>query len=326
MTDYNALVDELTVTTYKNKKAKWYDNLTASNVLLSTLKKKGKITEISGGTQIERDIYAPVTNSNYKRYSGFEPFFTNVTDGITAVQYDWRQAATSVVMAGRDILVNTGTREKAKDFVDAKLNIALKDAENKFNADTWSDGTAANQMGGIQFLITDTGGGTVGGINSTTYTWWKNIVQSAAAPLQGGSAITPNATTIESLMRPLYNRLRRGGDKTDLIVSALDYYEFYEASVREDKRFMGEKMADAGFASLFFMGIPVVLENSANTIPSSHMYFINTNYLELVTMKGRNWAIQKDRVPTNQDGVVKPILWMGNMICTNRSLQGVLKA
>jgi hypothetical protein len=31
-----------------------------------------------------------------------------------------------------------------------------------------------------------------------------------------------------------------------------------------------------------------------------------------------------DKVSTNQDGVVIPILFMGNVICSNRSRQGIL--
>jgi len=30
--------------------------------------------------------------------------------------------------------------------------------------------------------------------------------------------------------------------------------------------------------------------------------------------------------PVNQDGVVIPILWMGNLVLSNRKLQGVAKA
>lgn len=327
MVDYNALVDELSVTTFKHKRQKWYDNLTDSNILLKMLKEQGAIKSVSGGTQIERDIKAPMTNSNYKRYNGMEPFFTNTTDGITAVQYDWRQAATSIVMSGRDIAVNaSGGREKIHDYVEAKVAIAMDDAKNNFNLDLWSDGTAANQIGGLQFLVSDAGTGTVGGINSTTYTWWRNLVQSAASPLQGGSAITPSSSTIESLMRPLYNRLCRGSDKPNLIVASIDYFEFYEASLREDQRFMNAKTAEAGFTNYRFRNVPVVLENSENSIPAAHMYFLNTNYLELNYMKDRNWTKVEDRIPTNQDAVIKPVLWMGNMVCTNRSLQGVLKA
>ena len=30
--------------------------------------------------------------------------------------------------------------------------------------------------------------------------------------------------------------------------------------------------------------------------------------------------------PYNQDGEVIPIIWMGNLVCSNRRLQGVIKA
>jgi hypothetical protein len=30
--------------------------------------------------------------------------------------------------------------------------------------------------------------------------------------------------------------------------------------------------------------------------------------------------------PINQDSAVIPIIWMGNLCCSNRALQGVLKA
>jgi hypothetical protein len=30
--------------------------------------------------------------------------------------------------------------------------------------------------------------------------------------------------------------------------------------------------------------------------------------------------------PVNQDGAVIPILWMGNLTCSNRAMQGVIKA
>jgi hypothetical protein len=33
-----------------------------------------------------------------------------------------------------------------------------------------------------------------------------------------------------------------------------------------------------------------------------------------------------DMRPVNQDGSVTPILWMGNVTCSNRKLQGVMIA
>ena len=56
------------------------------------------------------------------------------------------------------------------------------------------------------------------------------------------------------------------------------------------------------------------------------MYFLNTDYLDLVVHKDADMAIMDEMKPYNQDAAVVPILWMGNMVCTNRSLQAVLKA
>jgi hypothetical protein len=39
-----------------------------------------------------------------------------------------------------------------------------------------------------------------------------------------------------------------------------------------------------------------------------------------------NLTVQDQMQPYNQDGVIVPILWMGNLVCSNRSLQVVVKA
>jgi hypothetical protein len=53
---------------------------------------------------------------------------------------------------------------------------------------------------------------------------------------------------------------------------------------------------------------------------------INTNYLDLVVHQDADLEIMEDMRPVNQDGSVTPILWMGNLTCSNRALQGVMKA
>jgi hypothetical protein len=36
-----------------------------------------------------------------------------------------------------------------------------------------------------------------------------------------------------------------------------------------------------------------------------------------------DWSQMDDKMSVNQDAVVIPLLWMGNLVCSNRSLQGV---
>jgi len=61
--------------------------------------------------------------------------------------------------------------------------------------------------------------------------------------------------------------------------------------------------------------------------PSSHMYFLNTNYLFFRPHRERDMVpLDSDRYATNQDAVVKLIGFAGNMTTSNRALQGVIVA
>jgi hypothetical protein len=211
------------------------------------------------------------------------------------------------------------------NFVKAKVKNAQHSFANGLSTDFYSDGTASNQVNGLQALIADAGTGTVGGINSSTYGFWQNTVQSAAAPLQGGSAITPSATTIESLMLPLWIRLTRGMDMPNLIVFADDYFTFYEQSQTSLKRYAPEDNGKGGMLSMKYKTADVFFDSSGG-IPASHGYFINTNYMDVVVHKDANITMLDDVESINQDALVKTIIWQGNLAVSNRSLQGVLKA
>jgi hypothetical protein len=209
--------------------------------------------------------------------------------------------------------------------VKSKVKNAQHSFANGLSADLYSDGTAANQINGLQALIADAGTGTVGGINSSTYAFWQNVVQSAAAPLQGGSAITPSASTIESLMLPLWIKLTRGMDMPDTIVMSDDYFTFYEQSQTSLKRYAPEDSGKGGMLAMKYKTADVFFDSSGG-IPAAHAYFLNTNYIDLVVHKDANITMLDDVESINQDAMVKTIIWQGNLALSNRSLQGVLKA
>jgi hypothetical protein len=196
--------------------------------------------------------------------------------------------------------------------------------QNQFTVDLYSSGSLTNQIGGLQHLVADAGTGIVGGINSTTYTFWKNTVQSAAAGLGGN--YTMGDTTIENDgMLPLWMRLTRGNDTPNVIVMDDVYYRFFEKSQVSFKQYVNTNDAEAGLQNLKYKTATVFFEGNG-IIPASHAYFLNTNYIKLVAHSAANLTVQDQMQPYNQDGVIVPILWMGNMICSNRALQGVMKA
>lgn len=319
---FNAFT-ELVSTTYRNHSKQVADNVSRHNALFRRLTEKGRVRIEDGGLSIVQPLdYA--NNSTYQRYSGYDVLNVNAVDVLTAAEYPWRQIAVNVAASGLEMRTNAGP-QRIINFVKAKITNAQRSLANGMSLDLYSDGTAANQINGLQAIVADSGAGTVGGINASTWAFWQNPVQSAAAPLQGGGAIVPSATTIESLMLPLWIKLTRGNDMPDMIVMSDDYFSFFEQSQTSLKRYAPEDDGQGGMIRMKYKTADVFFDSSGG-IPAQHAYFLNTDYLELVSHRDANMTMMDELRSVNQDAVVIPILYQGNLACSARFLQGVLKA
>lgn len=320
---------ELAATTYRKHSADVADNVSKHNALYRKLSAKGRIRLEDGGLSLVMPLeYA--SNSTYQRYSGFDTLNISAVDVLTAAEYPWQQVAVNVAASGRELRTNMG-ESRIINFTKSKVRNAMNSFKNGLSTDVYSDGTASNQINGIQAIIADAGTGTVGQINSSTFPFWQNVVQSAAAPLQGGGAITIGSTTIESLMLPAYLKTTRGTDQVDMIVASDDMYTFFELSQTSLKRYTSTGRGDpetdavAGFVSMKYKNADVFFDTSGG-MPATHMYGINTEYFELGVHRDANMTIMDELKSVNQDAVVIPVLWMGNLLCSNRSLQFVIKS
>lgn len=323
MASPNAVFTELVSTTFRKHRKEIVDNVSKNNALLRRIYDKGQVRKEDGGLTIAAPLdYAE--NGTYQRYSGYDVLNIGASEVISAAEFQWRQIAINVVANGMELRTNSGD-SRIINLVKSRMKNAMRTFKNNFSADVYSDGSLANQINGLQALVANAGTGTVGGIDSSTWTFWRNKVQSAAAPLQGGGAIVPGPATIESLMLPLWLSLTRGDDQPDLIVMDNNYFTFFEQSQTSIKRYTDETKANAGFVSLKYKGADVIFDGGSG-IPSNTAYFLNTDYLELVVHKDADMTVMDELKPYNQDAAVVPVLWMGNMTVTNRALQGVMKA
>lgn len=315
---------ELVATTWRNHAKDVKDNVSRNNALYNRLASKGQTRKEDGGLSIAQPLDYNM-NGTYQRYSGYDVLNVQQSDVITAAEFQWRQIALNVLASGLELRINSGDNAIVK-LAKARIKNAMRTFKNNFSYDLYADGTLPNQINGLQALVADSGTGNVGGIDSSTWTFWANAVQSAAAPIQGGGAVVPSATTMEtSLMLPLWLNQVRGDDKPDLIVASNDYFTFYEASQVSIKRYTEAGTANGGFTSLKYKSADVIFDGGSG-IPAAHMYFLNTDYLELVVHPDADLSVQEDLKPYNQDATVIPVLWMGNLVCSNRRLQAVLKA
>lgn len=314
MASPNSVFTEIVTTTFRNHGGEIADNVSNHNALYRKMKQGGRTRRESGGYSIVASLeYAE--NDTYQRYSGFDVLNVSQSDVFTAAEFPWRQIAINVVSSGYELRVNSGPQQIA-NLAKKRIKNAINTFANNFSEDMYSDGTLSNQINGLQALIADAGTGTVGGINSSTWTFWQNQVQSGTAP---------TAANIEGLMLTLFIELVRGNDKPKLIVFSDDYFKLYEESQVAIKRYVKTDEADGGFMELAYKGVPVFFDGNSG-MPSSRGYFINTDYLELVVHSEANLTPLDEAKPYNQDAVVVPMIWMGNLVCSNRKRQGVLRA
>ena len=317
MASPNSTFTEMVTTTLRNHPSEVADNVSQHNALYRRLKANGKIKKLSGGYEIVRPLdYAE--NSTYQRYSGYDELNIGASDVLSSAKYDWVQAAVHVTASGRELRQNAG-KEQLIDLAKARTKNAMRTAANNMSLDLYSSGSLTNQMGGLGHIIQSNGEGTVGGINAATYTWWKNVFKE----MSGAGTYAD----IKTDMMEVWMNTTRGTDQPDLIVSTQDLYSAYWAALVPNQRYTSDdKEATMGFNSLRFQQADVIFDRQSTnfTTTGEKMYFINSEYLELIVNRDTNWTTLDEKMSVNQDAVVIPMLWMGQLVCSNRSLQGIM--
>ena len=303
-------------TTLKKYRKTLTDNIHKSNAVFYMLKEKGGLKEEDGGERIvEPLMYGK--NTTAKSYDGYEALDTTPQTGIDSAEFNWKQYSVSISISGKEERQNAGT-SRIINLLDAKIKQAELSLTESLSEGLFSDGTAnaGKNLTGLAAMVSASG--TYGGINSATYTWWRAGVDSTSEALS------------LSDMRTAFNTASVGGkDTPDLIVTTQALYEAYEGlftqvAVTGSNARAGDfstpsdgmkKMADGGFQSLQYKGVPIVWDEQCT---SGSMYFLNTKHMKLTVHKDANFETTDFVKPENQDARVAQILWMGNLTCNRR--------
>lgn len=322
MASPNSTFTELVSTTFRKHRKEIKDNVSNRNALLKYITKRGNVIKEDGGLTIVTPLDYQ-QNSTYQRYSDWDVLNISQSDVISAAEYSWRQVAINVVASGRELRINSGD-SRIINLAKSRIKNAIRSFNNNFSSDLYSSGSLTNQVNGLQAIVADTNTNTVGGIDASAFPFWQNTVISAAT-----LSVTASATTIENgLMLPTWLAVDRGpDDQPDLIVMDNTFYQFFEGSQVSLKRYTGGNDSDdvsGGFVRLKYKNADVIYDGNSGC-PSSHAYFCNTNYLNLVVHQDADLEVMDEMRPVNQDGEVIPVLWMGNLTCSNRKLQAVMK-
>jgi len=311
-------VNQLLATTIANYHKELADNVSNSNAVTAQLRMGGRIRIVDGG----KNIATPLTyaEETFAWYSGTELLSRAVKETISEADYSPYNAVASVTLSGPDLAKNRG-RERILNLLEGKLTNAESTMSNNITKCVYSDGSLAKSFPGLKAFVTDAGTGIVGGIDSGTWTFWKNQFQGVVR------ATGLQYPALKTGMNALWMKLIRGTEHPDLIVADGETYSTYESGLQENQRYADARLGALGFETLKYKQAAIVFDGAATGIstPTGGAYFLNTKYLKLEVYSGYNFEKLDlpDQSP-DMDAVTNHIGFMGALTLSNRSMQGRL--
>jgi hypothetical protein len=173
-------------------------------------------------------------------------------------------------------------------------------------------GTSTNGFIGLGTLLSTAGTGTVGGIDSSTYTWWGNQQDTYV-----------DDTDIESVLTENWNACTKGSGSSlqpTLLVSNAATQALFEGSQQGLQRYVDSQELKAGFKILGFKTCRWVFSPYGGT----NVYQLNPKNFSLIVSR----EYFRDRSDTqeiqNANGFVTKIYSALQTVINNRSRLGVV--
>jgi len=305
-------VNQLVATTLANYHKQFADNVSNSNAVTALLREGNRIRTVDGG----RSIACPLTyaEETFSWYMGTELLSRAVKETISEADYEPSNAVTSVTLSGPDLAKNKG-KERILNLLEGKMENAQTTMNNNITKAIYGDGTVAKSFAGLKAMVTDAGTGTVGGIDSATWTFWKNQTTSIAR------ATGLQYPALKAGLNALWIKLIRGTEHPDLLLTDAEIYTTYEGGLQENQRYADAKLGALGFETLKYKSAAMVFDGAATGLVGGYM--LNTKYFKFEVYDGRNFeALDLPDSSPDMDAITKHIGFMGCLTMSNRSMQG----
>lgn len=296
------------------------DNMSDNNALLKWLRENDGQELLDGGIKIIKEILF-ADNGTVAPYSGLDTLSVAGSDVISAAEFAWKQYAGAVVVSGLEKRQNAGRARKI-NLVTSRVTACENSLKNSISAGLYSDGTGSGSKvitGLLACAPVVATTGTYGGINRATAgnEFWRSYA--------GDTNAAPSASTIQGFFNTAWANLTRGSDHPNLILVDNTTWAAWAASVQLLQRFTTPQKAKLGFSTMQYMDADIVLDGGiGGNCTSVTAFFLNTKHLHWSVHEDMNFAplTPETRSAVNQDAEVKHIGFMGNLTCSNASLQG----
>lgn len=297
------------------------DAISTNNASLYFYKKKGNWEGVkSGGRQLRKSLLYQL--QTVRPVGSYGVVNVNAVDSHTSVYFDWVQTAVPVSFSDMEEFQTAG-EESIETIVKAKYAQAKASLDDFFsrallhgqaNIDGSSLGTAlTSPLDGSTFIdplfkfvkLDPTASATIGGVDQSTNTWWRNQFKDSAAS-------TLAAFLAE--LRDLHIKCQRGGggaDKApDFILADERSYNVYEKALALQHRNPSYTKADLPFENVMLKGAPVIpdelmpdVKNSVVSVDTNNkgsMFFGNSAFMGFTYDSGKSFKMGPNIRPNNQ--------------------------
>ena len=334
--------DQILSTTYDYYRPVLVDNIFKMSALFYKMYSGGKVEHQDGGAGLIFPLmYAD--NDTAAWYSDDESIDTNVQDGISVAKMPWCQLAASVAFTRKQRRMNSG-KSQIINLITAKIRQAEMTLYETFNdamygTGNYNDSQTSKALCGLGAMVSpDPESYDVGGIDCSTYTWFKNKVRGNASANYTwiDDSDAPTLATGPVAMRDLYAWCSKGtGGPPDFGLASLSGYNGYEEYMATRQIYRDPDMGKMGFDNIRFRNMTLFWDESCKTenISASSglsangeiFYFLNTNFMNMKVDSQTDFIRTEFKRPVNQDSEAALILWMGNWCTTKRSKHGVME-
>ena len=306
-TNYTTLI----VTTLNNQSLKVFNNVTTNVSLTRHLKLKGNIKVVSGGRKFTHPLlYAK--NSSFQSRTKLETIDLPVTDPLTDSEWEIRILDGSIVLPDLDIAMNSGSKEKLLDFANAKkleaevsMTELLSDQIWKASPNGTSDFDSIPQIIAEDVTVTSS----VGGINQSSESWWRNYSYDTA--VSGFNTSNEGMNVIDTSL----NAATFGMMGPKIIVTTKAIFTLYMIGLSNNARYQTMGVGDAAFRELQYGTMPFVADDDC---PAGNLYGIDTDSVRLQVLAGGNF--KKTEFQNAQNQLVSSALYYlyANLTCGSR--------
>jgi hypothetical protein len=248
-------------------------NQWVENAALRWLEKSGFIQNVSLGANIEVPVDYRVNPDTAVMASDQDTAALVKTEVLTSAVFDIAQLNVPVTWTKGDDAKNPTEAQKIA-LVKSLLENAINSHDDLIEQSIFTTSAAGGvEVNGLDTLVPTSGQGTVGGIDASIETWWRNQADTYT-----------DGSDIEASMTSVYNTAAKGSGATlvpKVLISGSTPHSLFESQLQSLQRFGDGETAQAGFKALKFKTADFIFSQYGG----SSIFFLNPKNYNMVVSK-----------------------------------------